>query len=82
MLVAHRAPLLLVEEPGMWQVAQIQQACVRLGLAESVALAEFQTRGRSLVEDASGNLRQLAAQQQAMTRIPHHVEEWLISHLI
>ncbi len=80
--VAHRAPLLLVEEPGMWQVAQIQQACVRLGLAESVALAEFQTRGRSLVEDASGNLRQLAAQQQAMTRIPHHVEEWLISHLI
>lgn len=80
--IAHRVPLLLVEEPGMWQVEQIRQACFRLGLAESVTLADFQSKGRAIMENAQGRLRSLAAQKQAMATIPQHIEAWLVARLL
>ncbi len=80
--VAHRVPLLLVEEPGMWQVEQIRQACTRSGLAEKASLVDFQTHGRTIIEDAQGKLRGFARQQQSMARIVPHMEEWLVSRLL
>lgn len=80
--IAHRAPLLLVEEPGMWQVEQIRESCLELSIAASTSLTDFHRRGRRLVEDQQGELLILAQARQAMTHIPHHVEDWLVDHIL
>ncbi len=80
--IAHRVPLLLVEEPGMWQVEQIRQACLQLGLAKSTTLTDFQSKGRAIMENVHHHLRSLAPQKQAMATIPQHIEGWLVARLL
>jgi hypothetical protein len=74
--IAFRAPLVLVEEPGMWQVEQIRRACVEMGLAESASLEEFRHLGRKCVEAAGGDLKPLFQLKQRMSPIPNHTEGW------
>ena len=80
--IACRVPLVLVEEPGMWQVEQIRQSCVALQIAESVTLEEFKLRGRDCVETDDGQLKRLKEQQERMQRIPNHGEVWLCQELL
>jgi UDP-N-acetylglucosamine:LPS N-acetylglucosamine transferase len=75
--IAFRVPLILVEEPGMWQVEQIRRSCVRMGIAEEVSLDNFMQNSRQYVEDTNGELKDLQAEQMNMQKIPNHGEFWL-----
>ncbi len=75
--IAFRVPLVLVEEPGMWQVEQIRHSCIRMGLAEGVSLDDFMKNGRQCVEDMNGDLKDLTSQRMEMQNIPNHREFWL-----
>ena len=79
--IAFRVPLVLVEEPGMWQVEQIRRSCLDMGLAEGVSLNDFMQNSRQSVEDSNGELRKLQSQQRNMQKIPNHGEFWLSRHL-
>ena len=79
--IAFRVPLVLVEEPGMWQVEQIRRSCLDMGLAEGVSLNDFMQNSRQCVEDSNAELKNLQAQQRNMQKIPNHGEFWLSHHL-
>ena len=79
--IAFRAPLVLVEEPGMWQVEQIRHSCLQMGLAEGVSLETFMQNGRQCVEDIEGDLKDLKSQRMEMQKIPNHGEFWLSNKL-
>ena len=79
--IAFRVPLILVQEPGMWQVEQIRRSCLEMGLAEGVSLPDFMQNSRQCVEDSNGELKNLQAQQRNMQKIPNHGEFWLSHHL-
>lgn len=79
---AFRVSLVLVEEPGMWQVEQIRHSCLNMEIAESVKLYEFEKHGRECVESDSGALKELTDQRQKMREIPNHGEIWLCQELL
>lgn len=79
--IACAVPLVLVEEPGMWQVEQIRQSCLRMGIAEGVSLSEFQRRPRACVE-SGGKLKALPRCQDRMRGVRHHGEMWLARELL
>lgn len=74
-----RVPLLLVEEAGMWQVEQIRQRCLRLGIAEGIALEAFKSDPRGCLEAAAGELKPLVGQRQRLQTQPTH-GEWALIH--
>lgn len=80
--LACAVPLILVEEPGMWQVEQIRQSCLRMGLAEGVALSEFQEHHRACVEVRDGRLKMLQDQREQILQIKNHSEIWLAQQLL
>ena len=80
--LAFRVPLVLIEEPGMWQVEQIRRSCVTMGIAESFSLEDFRQQPRQCIETATGTLKDLAAQSQEMHNIPNHGEFWLCHELL
>ncbi len=80
--MAFRVPLILVEEPSHWQVEQIRQSCLRMDIAESVTLDEFQKHGRSCVELDGGELKVLETQRKNMEAVPNHGEIWLAQELL
>jgi len=80
--IAFRVPMVLVEEPGMWQVEQIRQSCVALGIAEPVSLEAFIKHSRACVETPGGDLKSPEAQREAMRTIPNHGETWLANTLL
>ena len=79
--IAFRVPLVLVEEPGMWQVEQIRRSCVSMGLAEGVSLDDFMKNSRQCVEDTHGDLKDLKSHRMEMQKIPNHGEFWLSNNL-
>jgi hypothetical protein len=79
--IAFRVPLILVEEPGMWQVEQIRHSCMRMGLAEGVSLENFVQNSRQCVEDPHGELKDLKLHKAEMQKIPNHGEFWLSERL-
>ena len=79
--IAFRVPLILVEEPGMWQVEQIRRSCVRMRMAEEVSLENFMQNSRQCVEDRNGELKDLESQKINMQNIPNHGELWLSHQL-
>ncbi len=80
--LAHGVPLVLVEEPGMWQVEQIRQSCLSLGIAEGVTLKEFRGSPRACVESPDGGLRRLKEQRERILTVPNHSEIWLVRELL
>ena len=80
--IAFRVPLILVEEPGMWQVEQIRRSCVNMGIAKEVSLETFMQNSRQCVEDSNGKLKDLQSQQINMQKIPNHGELWLSHKLL
>ncbi|MBN1284926.1 MAG: hypothetical protein JXB47_05990 [Anaerolineae bacterium] len=79
--IAFRVPLMLVEEPGMWQVEQIRRACLTRHIAQGVTFDEFRENGRACVE-SNGALVQLDTQAEHMHSIPNHQEIWLANTLM
>ncbi|MCB0034753.1 MAG: hypothetical protein KDE51_12060 [Anaerolineales bacterium] len=77
-----RVPLLLLEEAGMWQVEQIRQSCVRLGVAEGIALAAFKADPRGCLETAAGELKPLVSQRLQLQTQPTHGEWALMGDLL
>jgi len=80
--IACRVPLVLVEEPFMWQVEQIRKSCIKLRIAEGVSLKKFQENPRRCVELQNGKLKILNKQEENILRIPNHSETWLVQKLI
>ena len=80
--IASRVPLVLVEEPGHWQVEQIRQSCLRMEIAEGKSPSEFQDIGKKCVETEPSKLKDLEQQKQKMERFPNHSEIWLAQELL
>jgi len=80
--LANGVPLVLVEEPGMWQVEQIRQACLSMGIAEGATLKDLRESPRACVESADGGLRKLEKQRERILAIPNHGETWLGQELL
>jgi hypothetical protein len=80
--ISARVPLILVEEPGHWQVESIRQACLNMEIAQAVSLEEFQKGGRACVETNNRNLKSLDEQKGNMKSIPNHGEIWLAQELV
>lgn len=72
--LACGVPMVLVEEPGMWQVEQIRLRCQELGFARTVSLDTFRTRPRACVESGKGRLVHLKAERERILRLPNHGE--------
>jgi hypothetical protein len=79
--ISSRVPLILVEEPGHWQVEQIRQSCLRMGIAKGIMLNQFQKLGRKCVE-SKDTLKDLEQQKQNIMAIPNHGEIWLAQELL
>lgn len=75
-------PLILVEEPGMWQVEQIRQSCLRMEVAEGVRLEDFRDSPRACVESQRGELKKLEDQRERILALPNHREIWLVRELL
>jgi len=80
--IACGAPLVLVEEPGMWQVEQIRQSCLGMHIAEGVTLREFVDHPRGCVESQMGRLKDLKDQRERIRSISNHNEIRLIEKLL
>jgi len=80
--IACRVPLVLVEQPGMWQIEQIREACRREKIARVVTLGEFKKRPRACVESGNGLLKELENERSNMLAIPNHSEIWLVRELL
>ncbi len=72
--LACGVPMVLVEEPGMWQVEQIRQRCHELGLARLVSLDTFRAHPRTCVESGRGHLVDLEAERERILCLPNHGE--------
>ncbi|MFW6105398.1 MAG: hypothetical protein ACOC7P_02325 [Chloroflexota bacterium] len=79
--IACGVPLVLVEEPGMWQVEQIRQSCRKMRIAEDVTLKKFQDNPRACIEE-SDELKKLESQRKEILAIPNHSEIWLVKQLL
>jgi hypothetical protein len=75
-------PLMLVEEPGMWQVEQIRQSCLRMQVAEGVKLDDFKKSPRACVESQEGELKKLEDRRARVLALPNHREIWLARELM
>ncbi len=80
--IAFRVPLMLIEEPGHWQVEQIRMACRTMGICRTATLEGFRLAGRRLVETPTGELIRMEEERAAMRNIPNHAEVWLIERLL
>jgi hypothetical protein len=80
--LACGVPLMLVEEPGMWQVEQIRQSCLRMQVAKGVRLEVFKESPRACVESQKGELNKLEAQRAKVLALPNHREIWLVRELM
>lgn len=80
--LACGVPMVLVEEPGMWQVEQIRLRCRELGLARTVSLDAFRRRPRACVESRGGHLADLKAERRRILSLPNHGEIRLIETLM
>lgn len=80
--LTSRVPLLLVEEAGMWQVEQIRQSCLRLGVAEGVTLAQFRAQGRGCWETDAGELRAFAGPRTALSEWGCHGEIGFVERML
>lgn len=80
--LANGVPLVLVEEPGMWQVEQIRQSCLRMSIAEGVTLKDFRESPRACVESADGRLKNLEKQRERILAIPNYSEMWLVQEVL
>jgi hypothetical protein len=78
--LAFQAPLMLVEEPGMWQVEQIRQCCMDMKLANTISFDGFEERRRKCVESKQGELR--VTRKKGLSAIPNHGEFWLAKRLL
>jgi hypothetical protein len=75
-------PMVLVEEPGMWQVEQIRLRCRELGLARTVSLDAFRARPRTCVESRKGRLVNLRAERERILGLASHGEIRLAEALL
>jgi len=80
--LACGAPMVLVEEPGMWQVEQIRRTCIGMGFARGVSLKEFLERPRACVESTQGGLLLLEEERRRILDLPHHGEVPLVRVLL
>lgn len=80
--LACAVPLILAEEPGMWQVEQIRQSCLRMQIAEGVTLGELRSCPRVHVESQDGHLRKMDEQRNKILLIPNHSEIWVVQELL
>lgn len=80
--LACGVPLVLVKEPGMWQVESIRQSCLRMKVAQGVSLADFRYYPRDCIESQNGNLKKLADQRRSIRAIPNHKESWIANMLL
>jgi hypothetical protein len=75
-------PLMLVEEPGMWQVEQIRQSCLRMQVAEGVELEDFKESPRACIESQKGELNKLEDRRARVLALPNHREIGLVRELM
>jgi hypothetical protein len=80
--LACGVPLMLVEEPGMWQVEQIRQSCLRMQVAEGVELKDFKESPRACIESQKGELNKLEDRRARVLALPNHREIGLVRELM
>jgi hypothetical protein len=72
--IAQRVPLILVEEPGHWQVEEIRRACAAAGVARTVSLDRFLRQPRAVLEGSHGRLRSLNQERHRTFRYQQFIE--------
>lgn len=80
--LACGVPMVLVEEPGMWQVEQIRLRCLELGLARAVSLDAFRALPRACVESRKGRLADLKPERERILGLANHGEIRLAEALL
>ncbi|MEZ5352718.1 MAG: glycosyltransferase [Bryobacteraceae bacterium] len=76
--IAHRVPLLLVEEAGQWQVEQIRHRAHTLGLARTVSLDFFRRQPLRCLQHTG----RLTRERQRMQAIGTGAEHTLVRELL
>jgi hypothetical protein len=76
--IAHRVPLILVEEPGHWQVEEIRRSCAAAGLARLASLDRFRKQPRAVIESSPGRLRRITGERHRMKGYGQFGEELLV----